>query len=168
LKYGFYDLTSLVYDKFKWPTLKDKFNMCNAPTSPDDINTFINLLEDTISGMVQVNYPYAVGSLPADPVKTFCGMVDNLIAEAKSKKAAEESTISVFNYINIDALAMAANVVWENKSNTTKCINFDGSIGANSSAPGLPDSWDIQTCLDLPMPLGIDPAASCWTWINWD
>jgi hypothetical protein len=116
--------------------------MCNAPTSPDDINTFINLLEDTISGMVQVNYPYSVGSLPADPVATFCGIVDSLTAEAKAKKP-EASAISVFNYINIDALAVAANVVWENLSNTTRCINFDGSIGANSSASALPDSWDI-------------------------
>jgi len=41
LKYGFYDLTSLVYDKFKWPTLKTKFNMCQAPSSPDDVNSFI-------------------------------------------------------------------------------------------------------------------------------
>lgn len=116
--------------------------MCKAPTSPDDINTFINLLEDTISGMVQVNYPYSVGRLPADPVKTFCAIVDNLTAEAAAKKP-EASAVSVFNYVNIGALAAAADVVWENVSNATRCINFDGSIGANSSAPGLPDSWDI-------------------------
>jgi hypothetical protein len=140
--------------------------MCNAPSSPDDINTFIALLEDAISGMVQVNYPYAVGSLPADPVNTFCAIVDSLTAEAESKKP-EASAISVFNYINIDALAAAADVRWENVSNKTNCINFDGTLGANSSA-GLPDSWDIQSCLDLPMPIGTDPAASCWTWINWD
>lgn len=111
MKFGFYDLTSLAYDKFKWPTLKEKFNMCKAPTSPEDMNTFIALLQDTIESMVQVNYPYAVGSLPAEPVATFCAIVDTITAEAEAK-APEASAISVFDYVNIDALVAAANVVW--------------------------------------------------------
>ena len=51
LKYGIYDLTNLVYDKYKWSLLKTKFNMCTAPTSPDDMNQFINSLVDAISGL---------------------------------------------------------------------------------------------------------------------
>lgn len=158
IKYGFYDLTSLVYDKFQWATLKSTFNMCKDITSPDDVNQFIGTLESTISGMVQVNYPYSVNGLPAYPVKTFCEAVDNGTAHAKAKPV-KKSTISTFDYVNVDALALAANVVWNNTSNETNCVNFDGSIGANSSIVGqLADSWDIQTCLDLPLPLGSDPA----------
>ena len=85
--------------------------MCKAPSSPEDMNTFIALLQDTIESMVQVNYPYAVGSLPADPVATFCAIVDTITAEAEAKTP-EASAISVFDYVNIDALVAAANVVW--------------------------------------------------------
>jgi hypothetical protein len=52
LKYGFYDMTNLVYDKYKWSTLKDKFNMCAAPTSPDQVSTFVSAVIDAVSGMV--------------------------------------------------------------------------------------------------------------------
>jgi len=51
-------MTNLVYDKYKWSTLKEKFNMCEAPTSPSQVETFVNAVVDAISGMVQVNYPY--------------------------------------------------------------------------------------------------------------
>lgn len=40
-KYGFYDLTSCVYDQFKWPKLKEIFGLCDVPTKPDDIDTLI-------------------------------------------------------------------------------------------------------------------------------
>jgi len=33
---------------------------------------------------------------------------------------------------------------------------------------GLDDSgWTIQTCIDMPMPMGDDPAQSCFSWENW-
>lgn len=54
LKYGFYDMTNLVYDKYKWKTLGDKFNMCDSgrPTMPEHVSTFISAVVDAISGMV--------------------------------------------------------------------------------------------------------------------
>jgi len=47
-------MTNLVYDKYKWKTLGDKFNMCDngRPTMPEHVNTFINAVVDGISGMV--------------------------------------------------------------------------------------------------------------------
>jgi hypothetical protein len=45
-------MTNLIYDKYKWSTLKDKFNMCAAPTSPDQVSTFVDAVVDAISGMV--------------------------------------------------------------------------------------------------------------------
>ena len=117
LKYGFYDMTNLVYDKYKWSTLQDKFNMCEAPTSPDQVNTFVNNVVDAISGMVQVNYPYDVGNLPGNPVSVFCAEIDAITAAAAVAKANlkdDSSTVSVFDWTNIDALAAAADVNWGN------------------------------------------------------
>ena len=47
-------MTNLVYDKYKWKTLGDKFNMCDSgrPTMPEHVNTFISAVVDGISGMV--------------------------------------------------------------------------------------------------------------------
>ena len=37
------------------------------------------------------------------------------------------------------------------------------------SAGALDDSgWTVQTCSEFPMPMGDDPAQSCFTWDNWD
>jgi pimeloyl-ACP methyl ester carboxylesterase len=51
VKYGIYDMTNLIYDKYKWGDIKTKFNMCNAPASPDDMNMFVNSVVDAISGL---------------------------------------------------------------------------------------------------------------------
>ena len=40
-KYGFYDLTSCVYDQFTWGKIKDIFGLCEVPTKPEDIDTLI-------------------------------------------------------------------------------------------------------------------------------
>jgi len=37
------------------------------------------------------------------------------------------------------------------------------------SQGGLDSSgWYVQTCNDMPMPMGDDPSQSCFTWTNWD
>jgi|TARA_B110001450_G_scaffold77991_1_gene74099 hypothetical protein len=109
-------MNNLVYDKYKWSTLKDKFNMCAAPTTPDQVNTFVNAVADGISGMVQVNYPYDVGDLPGNPVSVFCAEVDAIANAAAAAKAnlKDPPTVSVFDWTNIDALVAAADVQWLN------------------------------------------------------
>jgi len=138
-------MTNLVYDKYKWATLKDKFNMCAAPTSPDQVNTFVNAVVDAVSGMVQVNYPYDVGTLPGNPVSVFCLKVDNITNMAKENLKAD-ATVSVFDWVNIEAIAAAADVNWLNLANNDDpkyCVNWDGSQGPLSNATALPFSWDI-------------------------
>jgi hypothetical protein len=44
-------MTNLIYDKYKWPTIKTKFNMCNAPTKPEEMEMFVNTVVDAISGL---------------------------------------------------------------------------------------------------------------------
>lgn len=53
------------------------------------------------------------------------------------------SAASVFSYVNIDALNKAASeVAWNNVNDTTRCVNFDGSLSTNAT-DNLPFSWDI-------------------------
>ena len=144
-KYGFYDLTSCVYDQFKWPKIQEIFGLCNVPTKPDDVNTLIGTVADGLGGMVQVNYPYATGDLPAWPNKAACAAaaayppVENLGAAQ-----------SIFNFTNIEAIGRAFQVTF-NSSGNASCINFDGSPGG-SPPDDVPYGWTIQTCNDLPMP----------------
>ena len=46
-------------------------------------------------------------------------------------------------------------------------MNFDGS--SNGTVPDLvPFAWDVQTCNDLPIELGDEPATSCFGWNTFD
>jgi len=46
-------------------------------------------------------------------------------------------------------------------------VNFDGS--AKDSVPStVPFGWDVQTCNDVPMLLGDDPATSAFGWKTYD
>jgi len=47
------------------------------------------------------------------------------------------------------------------------CVNFDGS--AKGTTPStIPFGWSVQTCNDLPLPLGDDPATSALGWRTFD
>jgi lysosomal Pro-X carboxypeptidase len=50
--------------------VKDIFNICDVPTSADEIQALIDTMSDSIGTMAMVNYPYAtdfVNPLPAWP-----------------------------------------------------------------------------------------------------
>lgn len=122
-------MTNIVYDKYKWSTLKDKFHMCEAPTSPDQVNTFIDNVVDAVSGMVQVNYPYDVGTLPGNPVSVFCAKVDNIVKMASENKK-DTAGVSMFDWTNIDAISAAADVAWLNLANIDDpeyCVHWNGT-----------------------------------------
>jgi len=138
-KYGFYDLTSCVYDQFKWPKIKEIFGLCAVPTKPDEINTLIDTIAGSLGGMVQVNYPYAAdmgGDLPAWPTKAACDA-------AAAYPAAEnlEAVQSVFNFTNIEAIGRAFQVSF-NHSGDASCIDVDGSPGG-STPSDIPFGWTI-------------------------
>jgi len=67
-----------------------------------------------------------------------------------------------FNFTSIEALQRGANVFY-NYTGEKECLD----VTADQSE-GLDDSgWTIQTCIDMPMPMGDDPAQSCFSWENW-
>jgi len=61
--------------------------------------------------MVQVNYPYDVGTLPGNPVSVFCAEID-AITKAAAEQEVDATTVSMFNWTNINALAAAVDVNW--------------------------------------------------------
>jgi len=64
-----------------------------------------------------------------------CGYIDEVVTAAKEKAKTRKvgaSTVSVFDYTNIDALVRAATeVAWNNVNDTDRCVNFDGSLSTN-------------------------------------
>jgi lysosomal Pro-X carboxypeptidase len=75
-----------------------------------------------------------------------CGYIDEVVNASRMAAEKNEQAVgaaSVFNYTNIDALNRAASeVAWNNVNDTTRCVNFDGSLSTNAT-DNLPFSWDI-------------------------
>jgi hypothetical protein len=71
-----------------------------------------------------------------------------------------------FNTTYIEAIQRAYDV-FSNFSGTVTCMNFDGS--PNGTVPNINAfGWDVQTCNDLPIELGDEPATSCFGWNTFD
>lgn len=105
--------------------------------------------------MAMVNYPYAtnfIRPLPAWPVEQSClnaaGVKDEELKDARD-----------YSYQNIMRLA-AMMQVWQGG----QCLNL---VGSNETGALDGAGWEIQTCSELPMPQGDDPAQSAYTWTNW-
>ena len=159
--YGFFDLANMVYDTTYWANIKEIFHLCNDLSKPSDVETLIGLLSDSLGTMSMVNYPYAtnfVNPLPAWPVAASC-------VAAKTKPPSSASDVpnaSVYNFTHIEALQRAANVFYNN-SGQLQCLDLTAAASSGLDGSG----WEAQTCADLPMPQGDDPAQSCFTWENW-
>ena len=131
---GFYDLQNVMYDSSKWASVKDIFNLCSVPTKPDDINTLIGILSDSLGTMAMVNYPYPtsfINPLPAWPMKEAC-------VQAKNTSVPSYNDVSLFNFTNIQAIQRAGNVFY-NHTGAEQCLNI-----SESQSGGLDDSgWTI-------------------------
>lgn len=162
LKYGFFDLVNLKYDSQFYPTMEKHLNLCLAPGSADDVQSIIEQLEDGLGTMAMVNYPYPTNftaNIPANPVKAAC----DAAAAIRPSKEADANDVSVFDWSNIDQLFAAANIYFS-YDNDTNCWNLN-----DESSQGLDDQgWTAQTCGEMAMPMGDDPATSCFSWTNWD
>lgn len=163
-KDGLYDLHQVVYDASKWIEVGQIFSTCQAPETPADVQQLIGTVYDGLQAMVQVNYPYATSfeaPLPAWPNTQAC-------AAAKTFPPNEDVGLAAtFNVTNIMAIQRAYDV-FANYSGKVSCINFDGS--PNGTVPNINSvfGWDVQTCNDLPIELGDEPATSCFGWNTFD
>lgn len=169
-KFGLYDLESVFEDAPKWGELKTIFGTCAAPTTPAEAQTLHDAVVGGLQAMVQVNYPYPTNfeaPLPGWPNKVACAA-----AKASTEQSEQNvSSASAFDWTNIKAIG-AAYQIWTQVGNThggklIECVNLDGS--AKGSVPStVPFGWDLQTCNDVPMLLGDDPATSAFGWKTYD
>jgi len=154
-KQGFYDLQLMVQDASRYTTVKDAFNLCTVPKSSDEVQSLIDTLSDALGTMAMVNYPYPtnfINSLPAWPQQYACEQAKNLTAEVNLGAGS-------FNFTAIQALKRGASVFY-NYTGSMNCLNL-----TEDTSSGLDDSgWTIQTCIDMPMPMGDDPSDTCFTW----
>ena len=156
LKYGFYDMQALQYDPSTYATVQSIFNVCdNNLTTSAQFGELIAGVQDTIAGMSQVNYPYSVRGLPANPLLATCNAIKEYKPSSEQVNADEPS---VFDYTHIHALAAGFNVA---NGASTECLQLTGDLGPYNA-------WEYQTCTQLPMPQGDDPSKSCFTWDNYD
>lgn len=150
---GFFDLKNMVNDNSKYQMIHDIFNLCKVPTTPAEIESLIETLSDSLGTMAMVNYPYAtsfINTLPPWPQQVAC------------ERANTPPAYSAYNYSNIQALQRGANVFYNYSANASFCLDVNqGSTGLDTSG------WTVQTCIDMPMPIGDDPSQSCFTWDNW-
>ena len=113
--------------------------------------------------MVQVNYPYDTDfetPLPGWPNTQACAAAKTFPPVPPGEE--DVGLAQRFNTTYIKAIQRAYDV-YVNYTGTVSCINFDGS--ANGTVPSLvPFGWDVQTCNDLPIELGDEPATSCFGW----
>lgn len=123
-KDGFFDLASLKYDFTKYAKLKEIFNLCNAPTTPDDIDTLIGTASDAIGTTAMVNYPYPtdfLNPLPAWPLKEGCTRAKTV--PKSSEPAPSANDVSSFNFSSIEALQRSANLFY-NFTGKMKCLDI--------------------------------------------
>lgn len=167
-KFGLYDLESVFQDQAKWANLQTVFGTCDVPKSPADVLSLQNAVYGGLQAMVQINYPYATNfeaPLPGWPNKVACDAAKAVPSEEAQAGPGQ------FNWSNINAIGRAYNI-WTSVGKTVdgkvvECVNFDGS--AKDSVPStVPFGWDVQTCNDVPMLLGDDPATSAFGWKTYD
>ena len=126
------------YDPSKWSELGSIFNLCDNSTiaHPEDLETLIGTISDSIGTMSMVNYPYAtnfVNVLPAWPIKAGCDAV-----KAQNWTLLDPVVSPAFNYTNIAKLAAMAKTFY-NYDDSKECLDI-----SSDQSSGLDDNgWGV-------------------------
>lgn len=111
------------------------FRVCKAdglgPNQP------AQLFQYALEGLPQLNYPYAIGTLPANPVSTACHRLTTAVAHANTQELIYVAAEIVGEYVGTPAQAQGY------------CIPtfVEGPGGLPGDGPG-PDSWGYQSCTE--------------------
>ncbi|XP_013097399.2 lysosomal Pro-X carboxypeptidase [Stomoxys calcitrans] len=120
--------------------LNEAFVFCDAIKVEDDLNKFMDYLEDVYANLAMANYPYAndfLSPLPPYPVRQFCSYLQTLETGDKL----------------LDAMKQAINVYF-NFTGAAKCLDYKSAFDPNSIGG---DAWEIQTCNQMVMPMCSTP-----------
>ncbi|XP_064539391.1 lysosomal Pro-X carboxypeptidase [Drosophila montana] len=132
--------------------LGDMFHLCDPIKNGDDLNKFMDYLEDVYGNLAMVNYPYNssfLAPLPAYPVRQFCYYLKDLQPNDTELLASMASALAVYT----------------NYTGASKCVDYkDSNSGANYDSYG----WDIQTCNQMVMPFCANNSDTMYRTSTWD
>lgn len=116
--------------------MNEKFKFCANINSTEDMNMFLDYLEDVYGNLAMANYPFPanfLAPLPAYPVRQFCLPISNKIDKDEDLLAAFHEALSVYT----------------NFTHETKCLDYKS---AYDNRMGV-DGWNFQACTEMVMPM---------------
>jgi len=120
----------------------EDLRLCSPLDDTADQLRLVNLwMENAFASLGMENYPYAIGDLPAFPLKNACAVFNQNLKETG-------------NYVESLGQAVGA---WYNSSGTLTCFNISAEyypcadITGCGGGVGDPDamSWDYQSCTEI-------------------
>ena len=119
------------------------FHLCAAPPA---VEPFLYWITEALESIPQVDYPYAVGSLPALPVNATCAAVTGKRGDAL-----------------LAALGGVMAFFYDLASQPDRCFAAAASAQAGGGVPGdgpqNASSWGYQSCTETLHPFSVPPGA---------
>lgn len=132
--------------------LSDIFHVCDAIKNADDLNNFMDYLEEVYGNLAMANYPYNstfLSPLPANPVRQLCFYLKDLHQNDTDLAASMASALAVYT----------------NYTGSVKCLDYkDSNAGASYDGTG----WEIQSCNQMVMPMCANNNNTMFRTSNWD
>lgn len=123
-----------------WKQLRESWNLCSPLSSPKDIGELSSWVNNLLSLVAMVDYPYPtnfIGTLPASPVKAFC-------KEALKQKQLTSRDSNVIDFLKAFRKGISPLIDHGNG-----CLNASLSFGDDKLGT---KSWSYQVCADMIMP----------------
>ena len=162
---GFWDVTEAAYPcretigtafralwsapKAAWERIGSDFGLCahSQIRNATSLEALIGLLQQQLSDLAFANYPYPVGTLPANPTAYTC-----------SKVHASAARVDAQQWGNAGAardgdgwLPLVAALSWRMRPSGGGCVALRGAFAAAYTPGFLPGAWTFQRCTDLVM-----------------
>lgn len=112
------------------------FKFCTPLGKQEDLDDFMDYLEDVYGNLAMANYPYPndfLAPLPAWPVRAFCQYLDKIYTVNSELIQAMQRALSVYS----------------NYTGSSKCLDYKS---AYEPSMGI-DAWAVQTCSQMVMPM---------------
>ncbi|XP_060659290.1 LOW QUALITY PROTEIN: lysosomal Pro-X carboxypeptidase [Drosophila nasuta] len=132
--------------------LGDLFHLCDPIKNADDLNEFLDFLEDVYGNLAMANYPYNstfLAPLPPNPVRQLCFYLKDLHQKDDDLIKSMASALAVYT----------------NYTGTQKCVDYK-----YSKSDGTLDNkgWDIQTCNQMVMPFCSNSSDTMYRTKDWN
>ncbi|EDW04971.1 lysosomal Pro-X carboxypeptidase [Drosophila grimshawi] len=133
--------------------LGDKFHLCEPIKNGDDLNQFMDYLEDVYANLAMSNYPYNtnfLAPLPANPVRQFCLYLKDLHADEADLVSSMASALAVYT----------------NYSGSDPCVDYKNSNASSATVDS--SGWEIQSCNQMVMPFCANSSNTMYRTSTWD